>query len=667
MSVTYQHELPVAIANQERRRIAALQTDQRARYPFASIVGMSEPKRALLLLAVDPRLKGALIEGAPGSAKSLLARSFHSLIASDDPSSSPPFVELPLNATEDHLLSGIDLEATLASGSRRAFRGALARADGGVLYVDDVNLLDAGSSDHIAAALEEGFVRLERDGISETLSSRFCFIGTGDPFEGETSANLRDRIGLLVEVGSEDSAAAGALIIERALTFEKDSTAFVEFWAVETAAIIAQIEEARERLDSISVRREDIARIAQIAMTLGVEGNRADIFAVRAARANAALAGREFIADEDLVAAIKLVLLPRATSLPEQAQPDNGTSAAERDDQPREPDGGQSEGVQPDDAGSHKPIGDLLIEAIDSQAPGEALALEQRRKPDRLRAASGRRARTVSSSRGRYSGVVNGRGVSSRIAVDATLRAAAPHQLARRSKRALSASNDLDRSSDAVAGGRLKIKPDDLRFKRYKQRSGALFIFAVDASGSMAVNRMAQAKGAIVRLLGEAYLHRDKVALVSFRGAQADVLLAPTRSVELARRLVDAIPTGGATPIAAGLIKALELARLARLQGLRRSVVLLMTDGRANVGFISDKERRSSNLDDELRDIGLLLRLEGLELLVVDTKPKFLSRGEGSTLANTLGARYLYLPKSDSRTFDEAVGTVLGKRWLDGS
>ncbi|HSF24436.1 MAG TPA: VWA domain-containing protein [Blastocatellia bacterium] len=203
--------------------------------------------------------------------------------------------------------------------------------------------------------------------------------------------------------------------------------------------------------------------------------------------------------------------------------------------------------------------------------------------------------------------------------------------------------------------------PDDLRFKRFRQRSGALFIFAVDASGSMAVNRMAQAKGAITRLLGEAYLHRDKVALISFRGSQADVLLAPTRSVELAKRLVDGMPTGGATPLAAGLVKALELARRARVQGMSRAVVLLMTDGRANVGMRLNKsdQPHASEVNDELKAIGAALKVEGIEAVVVDTKSRFVSSSDAGKLAEMIDARYLYLPRADTITFSNAVADLL--------
>ncbi|HTG15739.1 MAG TPA: magnesium chelatase ATPase subunit D [Blastocatellia bacterium] len=640
------------------------QTEVRATYPFAAIVGMEAAKRALVLLAIDPGLKGVLISGAPGLAKSLLARSVQSLWVSGDQATSFPFVELPLNATEDHLLGGLDLEATLASGQRRVSRGTLARADGGAIYVDGVNLLDAGLADYIAAALEDGVVRLEREAISESLSSRFVFIGTSDPAEGEVNANLRDRVGLLVEIGGDDSTADAAEIIERALEFDRDAAGFVEACAVETAAVKAQIENARLRLPRIVIAREGINRVAQVAMGLGVEGNRADIFAVRAARASAALAGRDRIADEDMVTAIKLVLLPRATMLPTSARPQSETQESLPDESTQETESRERESN--DTGATAEPqlmsIGDLIIEASGSPLLDETLTLEPNgRHGERASSGSGKRALTADSSRGRYTGVARSRSSGARVAVDATLRAAAPHQVARRGKRetAWSGAGRVFRVED-VRDNRVKIKPDDLRFKRFKRRSGALFIFAVDASGSMAVNRMAQAKGAIARLLAEAYLHRDKVALISFRGSQADVLLAPTRSVELAKRLVDAMPTGGATPIAAGLLKAIDLARIARLQKLSQANIVLFTDGRANVELREGESNRSSTVHDELRDLGRLLRSEGIDSLVVDTKSRFVSSGEGYALAKLLGARYLYLPRSDSQAVYEALGEMAG-------
>jgi len=203
------------------------------------------------------------------------------------------------------------------------------------------------------------------------------------------------------------------------------------------------------------------------------------------------------------------------------------------------------------------------------------------------------------------------------------------------------------------------IEPTDLRFKELKHRSGILFILAVDASGSMALNRMAQAKGALTRLLQQAYLHRDKVALISFRGGKSEVLLAPTRSVELARRLVDAIPAGGGTPIAAGIQKAIELARLARLRGSSQAMLVLFTDGRANVGL---GDRRPDGIalaiGEELNQLGAMLVSERMQTVVVDTKSRFVSNGEGEALARMLRARYVYLPRADASAVHNAISSI---------
>jgi magnesium chelatase subunit D len=201
----------------------------------------------------------------------------------------------------------------------------------------------------------------------------------------------------------------------------------------------------------------------------------------------------------------------------------------------------------------------------------------------------------------------------------------------------------------------VRIAAADIRYKRLGRRSGVLFVFAVDASSSMLANRFSQAKGAIIRLLGEAYLHRDRVALVSFRGNEAEVLLGPTRSVELGRRLVDALPAGGATPIARGLLSAMQVARRAKDRAV--TLLLLMTDGRANVGLAGDRDR--AVIEKELRAIGAALCAEGIETVVIDTKPGFISSGEGRALAETLGGRYVYLPRMDEASIYDAVSAAV--------
>jgi magnesium chelatase subunit D len=601
--------------------------------PFAAVAGHEAARHALLLLAVEPELRGVIVATESGSSNSDLARAFVSTCRGV-----PQMIELPLGVTEDRLLGGLDLERTLATGKRQVSEGLLAQADGRVLYVDSINLLPPEMASHVAHALDSRRVLVERESVSATHSADFVLVATFNPAEGEANALLRDRVGLLVESSTDSSTDRRADIIERDLRFEKDPAGFTEEFAFETAQIKQAIGAGRERLPGVHVSNKRRRQIAQIAMRLGVEGNRADLFALKAARANAALAGRDAVEDEDIVVAIQLVLAPRATivSREEEAAETQPDASQERDLNNETENHDSADSVS---AG----IEDVVIAAIDSRVTKDLIATSREKSRS---SRSGKRSNGSASTRGRYVGSRPQRNRDARVAIDATLRAAAPFQRWRRlADLQVEGPDDEKIPASTRIGRRVKLQPGDLRYKRFKHRSGIMFIFAVDASGSMALNRMAQAKGALTRLLSEAYLHRDKVALISFRGSGSDVLLAPTRSVELAKRLVDAMPAGGGTPLASGLVKAIELARRSRLQGLPQAVLVLFTDGRANVRL--SKERSTEN---ELKQLGALLRAEGISTVVVDTKARFLSNSEGRALSRQLAARYLWLAQSSSET-----------------
>ncbi len=607
------------------------------KFPFPAVVGHQAAKHALLLLAVDPMLKGVLISSPSGSGKSVLARSFKSVLPATGEFSEVPFTVLPLNATEDRLLGGLDLDLTLATGRGQASLGLLAQAHGGVLLVEEINLLDRALTTHVSAALESGSVRVEREGLSESYPARFLLVGTYNPEEGEVGSTLRDRVGLLVDCASIVEADDRAEITARGFSFLEDPIALSGQFSGETTAIRALIEDARHRLGSIRILGEDIRKIAMTALSLGVEGNRADILTARAARAGAALAGRDAVVEDDLVTAIQLVLLPRATTRPAQGLSEDPAATLEHESSDATDDN-QSKAL-PGDA-----IQDLIIQALDAELPKDALDATF---PAGRRVVSGKHRRGASFTHGRYAGSTHqpvGRG---KVAIDATLRSAAPHQLSRRQGR---------------PGARLKIAADDLRFKRFRRRSGTLFILVVDASGSMALNRMAQAKGALTRLLQNAYRHRDRVSLIGLRGDGADLLLPPTRSVELGKRVVDAMPVGGATPLAAGLVKALDVARDARMRDNSEVMVVLFTDGRANVSLRTQDQRepisRDKLISDELREIGAALGREGVASVVIDTQSRFVSGGEGRALADLLGGRYLYLPRANEDMIYEAVTSL---------
>jgi magnesium chelatase subunit D len=631
-------------------------------YPFAAVAGHRAAKHALMLLAVEPALRGVLLTTTSGSGESILARGFTSVLpesdsrVKDDAARVGDFdnlIELPLNITEDRLLGALDLERTLAAGKRMISPGLLAQADGRVLCVDNINLLESDTAAHIAHALDSRRVCLERDSMSAIQSADFLLVGIFNPAEGEPSPLLRERVGLIVDSRGDCSAEERAEMMDREFLFESDPSGFAEDFAFETAQVKSIIEAARERLPRVRVSKDHKRQIALVAVRLGIEGNRADSFALKAARANAALRGRSAVDEDDLVAAIRLVLAPRATTLPlpeEEKQSANDASQREDSSQTTDSDAQEAEGRS--DAAP-----DRVIPPIDSKLPADLLPAPLRTRLSHPR--SGKRLKGMASARGRYVRSQTHPTREAKVAIDATLRAAAPFQLWRRSSAAVKEKVDIgifDRANrDITAGCRVKIEPSDLRFKQFKHRSGVLFIFAVDASGSMALNRMAQAKGALSRVLQQAYLHRDKVALISFRGDGAEVLLAPTRSVELAKRLVDALPAGGGTPISAGVIKAIELARLSRLKGMSQAMLVLFTDGRANVRW-----REGRTIDHELKQLGGLLETEGIGSVVVDTKTKFVSSGEGYALARMLGARYLYLPRANANEVYEAVALAAG-------
>lgn len=602
--------------------------------PFTSVVGLDRARRSLLLLAVDPGLKGVLIASGAGTGKSTLVQAFARFLTTTGDFRFP-LIELPLNVTDDRLLGGLDFNHAIATGERRGEMGLLAAADKRILFADHVNLLEPSSAAHVAAAVDSGEVQIERDGVSVTWPADFRFVGAYDPAEGEVSPMLRDRVALLPRDESTGAAEQRLEIIDAIQRLERKPDLFRKEHRAAINELGYHVKEARSRLASVAVTRDDIVRLCDVAVGLGVSSSRADLFAVRAARASAALNGRRSVGEVDLVEAIHLVLAPRA-----RKEMDEGSdqSIASIEDEKESDDsmlesgvGDRSYGDQP---GASR---ESIVPATESPLPKE---ISDRSSPV-LRATTSRSLRARSSARrqGDKQRMSHGRYVRSaampktgRVAVDATLRAAAPFQRAR-----------------AAAGGRrVVVRPEDVRYKQLKHRAGALFLIAVDASGSMAAGRIAQAKGALLKLMRTAYLNRDRVALVAFRGESAEVLLEPTRSVTLARQVIDRLPAGGGTPLSAGLLEALRLAQRAKSRSSQQTILLLFTDGRANVGLrqsgSADSAGRDSAINCEVRQLAGALSTENVECVVVDTGSRFATRGEARVLADILGARYVSLP-----------------------
>ena len=620
--------------------------------PFQALVGLELAQQALLLLAVEPRLQGVVLSAAAGTGKSSLARGMRSLLNDQ----SIPFIELPPSIDVENLLGGLNLEATLRTGRMVMQPGVLARAHGGVAYVDGLNLLTDGSANLLMAVLDEGEVRVEREGISLRAPARFCLIGSYDPAEGQPRRHLLDRVGLIAPLPSSLD------VVQRTAVIRRNLLSLTEAWDEDQDFMRGLVQTAREQLPFVTISDEQIKRLTVTALLYGVEGHRVDLFAVRAACAAAALELRDEVLEEDIELAARLVILPRATRIP-SPPPDNSPPPPEPE-QPDEQDAADEEG-DPTPPDQLMPPPEQILEALNAALPEDLEELPFRHL---RRGRTGSRGSTE-GKRGRHVRSIPGDPKRARIDVVATLRAAAPWQQLRQGAIGANGKNDNHPNGHSGNGrsryngngnghenGRVLLQLSDVRVKQYRSKAGALFCFAVDASGSMALHRMRQAKGAVHTLLEKAYVNRDRVALISFRGQEAELLMPPTQSVELARRALDLLPTGGGTPLASALLLADDMAQQAQRRGILQTVLILLTDGRANVAL-----HESGDVQAELQQLGRYIAASNLHVMVVDTQRNYLSRGEARQLAEWLGGDYAYLPNAGGEEIaDLAVGVVDG-------
>ena len=706
-------------------------------FPFSAIVGQELLKKGLLANAVDPSIGGVLIRGEKGTGKTTTVRAFAAVLPAKETVSGCRFgclkgsplcgecraressgkrlvyerravevVDLPLNASEDRVVGSLDLSAALRDGEKKFEPGVLGKANGNVLYIDEVNLLDDHVVDVLLDVAISGVNVVMREGVTYTHPSRFILIGTMNPEEGELRPQLLDRFGLCVEVSGERDLLLRRRIVERVLDFERDAPGFRGQWEREDGSFRRQVEDSRGRLGRVEVADRIVKTVTEVVVELGVAGHRGDLAILKTARALAAWRGGEALTAPDVRDAIRLSLphrIPRTGVSARKAHHverllswafPGEMETGEREDTlplPGTPHGLKRGGVVyraptlPDEEMERQAIAQSMERRRRSEAGGMAVApgtcgdpdcdvcqgfveesivlpsspfevrkisVPKGRKPSDV---AGKRSRAkTTGSRGRY--VRSGPWRKGRdVALDATLFAAA-------------ASGHVDRETH-----RVRVGLDDLRGKRRERKVGNLILVVLDASASMETQRrMVATKGAVLSLLRDAYVKRDRVGLISFRDSVAEVVVPPTGSASLAAMQLTWLSSGGTTPLSIGLFAAVKTLETEQVRDpARRPLVVLITDGRANVAYFGGEPFA------EAVKIGKMIRKMRVTSLVIDTdrimmgpaalraamesteknsrSKGIFSGGPAKTVADAMGAKYLSLAEMSQSSILAAI------------
>ena len=673
---------------------AAVSADLEAGFPFSAVVGQEQLQLALILCAVHPGIGGVLVRGEKGTAKSTVVRALAQLLppVRDERGQRPArLVELPVGATEDRVVGSLDLERVLRDGEQAFRPGLLAAAHHGVLYVDEVNLLHDHLVDVLLDAAAMGRVHIERDGVSHSHPARFVLVGTMNPEEGELRPQLLDRFGLTVDVAASRDVDVRMAVVRRRLDYEADPGAFAAAYSAADRAVAARILGARERLGEVALDDIELRRIAALCAAFDVDGMRADLVVARTATAHAAWRGSDCVTAEDVRVAAELALPHRRRRDPfdepgiteeqlddamrdaeqeaERARSENETENGEPEqdsgtgpetsdgaDRPepdhQDPSSSTEDGERPgDDGPDDDPDGGGPGDGPDDDGPGtpgggpggsrdtpaglpanSVTRTPHWEVPGVGEGAPGRRSRAQT----RHGRVVRSvTDTSSGLHLLGTLFAAAPHQVAR-----------------GRVGGPLALEKADLRGAYREGREGNLVVFVVDASGSMAArDRLSAVTGAVVALLRDAYQRRDKVAVITVRGTDAELVLPPTSSVDIAvRRLAD-LRTGGKTPLAQGLLKAREVVSRERIRDpRRRAMVVALTDGRATGGVDPIPRARAA---------ARMLARDGVTGVVVDCERGMVRLGLAAEFAREMRATCLRLSELTGDSVAAAVKSGL--------
>jgi magnesium chelatase subunit D len=567
-----------------------------------------------------------------------------------------PLRRVPLNINDTALLGGLDLGATLQAGKPIALKGLLSQADGGVLVLAMAERMSLSSAARFGSVLDTGMVALQRDGLDTSAKASLGLVALdeGASDDEQMPAGLADRLAFRLLMGAQDEDEEGPE------------------WTAQ------EVLNARERLSQVTIDDEAVQALCAAALALGIDSLRASVFAVRVARAAAALAGSNTVEEEHTGVAARLVLAPRATRLPPAAPPENEAqdTPAENQEPPKNSDSdnkseppeppsksdapdaenkdesnadGDQEEAQDEDPGLPENLAELVLEAAQAAIPSGLLA--------RLKMGQLHRAKTPTSGsagalqknalRGRPVGARKGEPrAGQRINVLETLRAAAPWQKLRQRQQA---------PTDGQIQ-RIVVRKEDFHVTRFRQSGQTTTVFVVDASGSSALNRLAEAKGAVELLLADCYVRRDSVAVLAFRGQTAELILPPTRSLARAKRSLAGLPGGGGTPLAHAIDAAILLADQLRKKG-ETPIVVLLTDGKGNIAR-DGRPGRAQAATDALA-AATEMRLRGFSTLLVDTSPQ--AQDAAKNLAQAMGAQYLALPYAGANSLNQAVRAVAGR------
>ena len=554
-----------------------------------------------------------------------------------------PLRRVPLNINDTALLGGLDLGATLQAGKPIALKGLLSQADGGVLVLAMAERMSLSSAARFGSVLDTGMVALQRDGLDTSAKASLGLVALdeGASDDEQMPAGLADRLAFRLLMAAQDEYEEGPE------------------WSAQ------EVLNARERLSQVTIDDEAVQALCAAALALGIDSLRASVFAVRVARAAAALAGSNIVEEEHTGVAARLVLAPRATRLPPAAPPENEAqdTPAETQEPPEPPpeppfepespdaqnkDESKADDDQEEDPGLPENLAELVLEAAQAAIPSGLLASLKIGQLQRAKTPTSGSAGALQKNalRGRPVGARKGEPrAGQRINVLETLRAAAPWQKLRQRQQA---------PTDGQK--RIVVRKEDFHVTRFRQSGQTTTVFVVDASGSSALNRLAEAKGAVELLLADCYVRRDSVAVLAFRGQTAELILPPTRSLARAKRSLAGLPGGGGTPLAHAIDSAILLADQLRKKG-ETPIVVLLTDGKGNIARDGSAGRAQAATD--ALAAATEMRLRGFSTLLVDTSPQ--AQDAAKNLAQAMGAQYLALPYAGANSLNQAVRAVAGR------